>query len=106
MNYAPKWNGHLGAEYAFELVGRSAHVRGDWSYYGEYWSGLGQTGTRFPGYDLIDLSAGMSLDRLDVRLFANNVTGKYAVTSDISWPPNGVFLVRPRTFGIRLDARF
>lgn len=102
MNFTPKWNGHFGAEYRFPVAGYPSYVRGDYSYYGRYWGGLGNTGTVFDSYGLVDLSLGMRFDRIDLRLFADNLTDKYAITSDITFPPNGVFPLRPRTIGLRV----
>jgi iron complex outermembrane receptor protein len=106
MNYTPKWNGHFGAEYGVNFNGRRTYVRGDYSYYGAYSAGLGNTGNQFDSYGLFDLSLGMRFEQADLRLFADNVTNKYAVSSDIAFPSNGIFPVRPRTVGLRIGFSF
>lgn len=106
MNYTPMQNGHIGVEYRFEAGSYPANVRADYAYYGPYYTGLGKTGTRFDGYGLLDLSAGITVDRVDVRVFVKNAADKYAITSESGWPPNGIYLVAPRTWGVRLGASF
>lgn len=106
MNYTPKWNGHLGTEYSLNVNGRRTYLRADYSYYGEYWNGLGQTGSKFDSYGLIGLSLGANIGKFDLRVFADNVTNKYAITSDITFPSNGVFPVRPRTIGFSAGYTF
>lgn len=106
LNYAPKLNGRVGAEYRFESFGHDSFLRGDYSYYDEYYTGLGKTGTRFDSYGVLSVSAGMTFDRIDVRAFVDNVTGRYAITSDGGWPPNAIYPIRPRTIGVRLGYSF
>ncbi len=106
MNFTPKWNGHVGAEYRFEVAGHDTYLRGDYSYYDKFFTGLGGTGARFDAYGLLDVSVGINLDKIDVRAFAENVTGKYAIGSDSGWPANGIYPIRPRTIGLRLGYSF
>lgn len=106
LNFLPKWNGHVGAEYRFGLVGNDSYVRGDFSFYGPYWSGVGRTGQRFAGYGVLDLTAGITLDRVQLVAFVNNVTDTYAVTTSSSFPPNGIYPLRPRTLGVKATTSF
>ena len=69
-----------------------------------------------PSYDVIDLRAGVDFERFSVELFAKNVTDEYALVSFGGFPLtpqmtpgllNGAAAVlRPRTIGLVLSARF
>lgn len=109
MNNTPRWNGHVGAEYGVPVFSRVAFLRADFTYYGDYWTGLNKAGVMFDAYRLIDVSARMSVsDNLNLRLFANNVTDEdaYTVPFSTTGMSNAFIPLRPRTIGVRLDVSF
>jgi hypothetical protein len=106
MNFTPKWNGHMGVEYRFKMLARDGFLRGDFSYVDESFEGLGETGRKFDAFSFLNLSAGLAFNRLTLRVFADNVTGRYAISSVGDWPANGIYPIRPRTVGLNVSASF
>jgi outer membrane receptor protein involved in Fe transport len=106
LGFSPQWNGSAAAEYRFEVADHAANVRADYAYYGEWFTGNNKTGRKFDAYGILNMSAGIAFDRVDMRLFINNVTGKYAFTAENSFPVVSAFPIRPRTVGLSLGMSF
>jgi len=101
---SPRINGSIGLEYDFNLVGRNAFTRADLGYVGDYFRDLAQSAPRLGNYTTLGARAGVALGKLDVEVFAQNLTNKYALT----WADSqgGATVLRPRTVGIRLGYDF
>lgn len=114
LQQVPEWTGTASAEYHFALGGRDAFVRADYSYVGSSTSANNDAVNRRPrdAYSLVNLRAGLTLDAVEVSLFANNVTNEHANLSDL--PPLALELPgrprlitnRPTTVGIEARVRF
>lgn len=111
--YAPEWTANLGAEHTFQLGGNarivaSARVR----YQSEILTGLDFTPLQYQD-DYVSLSASVTWtsgdDRYYVAAFGNNLTDESVVANSFQ-PPFGSFVVGtlrpPRTYGLRMGARF
>jgi iron complex outermembrane recepter protein len=124
LPYAPEWASTLDVTYEWTAFGSPAHVGGAWRYVGEQSTGFpgiggilnGAEQIELPSYNILDLRAGIDFDTFSLALFAKNVTDERAVTQfggfgdtlpDAPGDPNGAaVLVRPRTVGVALTARF
>jgi outer membrane receptor protein involved in Fe transport len=125
LPYAPEWASTLDVSYEWTMFGDSAaHVGGAWRYVGEQSTGFPGAGgvlngaeqIELPSYNILDLRAGVDFQTFSLELFAKNVTDERAVTQfggfgdtlpDNVGDPNGAaVLVRPRTIGVSLTARF
>lgn len=103
----PEYVFSLGTEYAFPLFGRDAFARIDWSYVSEYYNNVRQTGQVLGGYHEVNLSAGMNLDKINVRVFINNATDSDAILwNDTEIGDGRVQRQRPRTIGLTVGYRF
>lgn len=102
---SPRVNGTIGLRYDFPLAGHDAFVRTDVGYVGEYYYDLLQSSPRLGDYTTIGFRTGLAFSNLNVELFGQNLTNKYAVT----WFNPGVGVgnvLRPRTIGLRLRYDF
>ncbi len=104
---SPRYNVTAGVQYRFAIADRPSSVRADYLKVGGFYNNLAGTGREIGNYDLINLRAGFELGRVDLEVFANNLTN----TADLTWI-DSVFgggdarasRLRPRTVG--LSARF
>jgi iron complex outermembrane recepter protein len=115
LPYSPEWASTLAVDYEWTVFGDAeAYIGGDVRYTGER-VGSFTTVTPFgqfsrvelPSYTLVDLRAGVDLNRFGVELFARNVTNDDSPTSfggAFASPQAGV--PRPRTIGVQVSARF
>ena len=122
LPYAPEWASTLDVTYEWTAFGdNTAHVGGAWRYVGEQSTGFPGVGgilfgaeqIELPSYNILDLRAGVEFDAFSLDVFARNVTDERAVTQfggfgqTLPDAPNGsAVLVRPRTIGVSLSARF
>lgn len=125
LPYSPEWASTLDANYEWSVFGNaSAYVGGTWRYVGEQSNGFpgvggflnGVSQQELPSYNILDLRTGIDFEAFSVSLFAKNVTDERAITEfggvgetlpDVALNPNGAaVLVRPRTVGVSLTARF
>lgn len=61
----------------------------------------------FDGYATLDLRAGIKVDRVEVDVFARNVTDTRGIESAITnFTPANITISRPRTVGIAVTARY
>lgn len=112
MNYTPEWNGMFSAEYTSEVVGRPVFLRGDYTYFGNYYTGTGERGAKVAGYGLANLNAGITFNQLDLQVQASNIFNSDSYTTIGASSASGGFpggyalRVRPRTVGLRLAYKF
>jgi outer membrane receptor protein involved in Fe transport len=109
LPFAPKVKLYGAAEYDFPIAGTgwSGRARADVSYNGLNYSNISDLPvTVNRAYTTVNLRAGVSRDRLDLTVFAENVGD---VRGELVALNNGTgesVLIRPRTIGVSLDKRF
>ena len=104
------YNVNLGLEYRFSLIDHNAFVRSDYTYVGEFYNNLAETGNAAGGYGLLNVKAGITIDQFDIDIFANNLTN----ANDFTWIESvygdlgskRAYRLRPRTFGLNVGYRF
>jgi iron complex outermembrane receptor protein len=107
MNFTPEVNGSLGFEYDFMLSGFDAFIRGDYLYFGEYYTKPGEGGKKLDAYGLVNLNAGLNVGAIDVSLSVKNLTNADEFTSLVGIaPPDFALRLRPRTIGITVGYQF
>lgn len=110
MNFTPKFSGNVGLEYTFPIAGRNAFLRGDYSYFGSYYSQPGERGLKADSYSIVNLRAGWAAtERTDVALYVDNLADSDAFTSILGpsgFPPGYGVRLRPRTVGVGLSHNF
>ena len=72
----PRWSGTLAGQYDFDLAGAEVFVRSDANYIGKSHGTLVTTDPDYtrPAYTVFGASAGVTFDRYEISLFANNLT--------------------------------
>ena len=107
VNFTPKINGSTNLEYDFQLAGRDAFVRADYTYFGNYFAQTGERGLKLPGYGLLGLSTGMTFGPADVQLRVTNLSNTDAFETLSGTPVLSTGTrVRPRTAGVFFNYRF
>jgi hypothetical protein len=119
LPYVPKLTSTLSANYEWPVSGDiSAFVGGDWTYVGKRYSDFAYfpalSHQRVPSYHTFDLQAGLHKDRYGLEVYAKNVGDERGITNyapqRVIVPglpsPSSVYLIRPRTVGVRLTADF
>jgi iron complex outermembrane recepter protein len=114
----PEWSASVTGDYSFTLPGgHPARVGAGWRYVDEQYTTVvqGPVNQAFllPSYDVLDLNADVTFNRLTVRLFAKNVTDERAFTggglivnaADLPVQLD-LGVLQPRTFGVSLDYTF
>ena len=105
------FNLSLGLEYGFVLAQHQSFARIDYSYIGEYYANIQETGQAAGGFGQLNLKAGMAFDQINVDIFINNVTN----ADEFTWVESflgGAFgtqrayQLRPRTLGLNLSYQF
>ncbi len=111
--YAPEWTVNLGGEHSFRLGNDARLVAGLRLYYqSEMLTGLDFTPLEYQD-DYVTLGASLTWNSPDTRYyvvaFGNNLTDETVVANSFQ-PPFGAFVVGtlrpPRTYGLRMGARF
>ena len=123
----PKFKGNFEARYNWTLGGFAAHAQAAYVYQTYSWEDLRTAERELLGkqkpFGLLDLSFGLSRNRLDYELFVNNVTDKRedlyrysecteAICAGTSLTslgyPGHVYTVpgQPRTIGFRIGQKF
>jgi outer membrane receptor protein involved in Fe transport len=127
LPYVSKWTGLIGVSYEWPVFGSAtAYLGANWNYIGErrtdFGSPFGQQ-LVLPGYDTTDVRLGVDFERWSIGLYGKNLTDERGVASlgqsaspggggiydpdTLSWALGSTFLViRPRTLGLMLSARF
>lgn len=110
LNFTPELNGNLGLEYGFSIAQRDAFVRGDYTYFGAYYTQTGHRGVRADAYGMFNLSSGVGItDSADVVINIDNVLNADDFTTVLgpgAFPPGYSVRLRPRTIGVGLTYRF
>lgn len=127
LPYVSQWTTLVGMSYEWPLSGTAtAYVGANWNYIGERRTDFGSSFGRqlvLPSYDTTDVRIGLDFERWSVGLYGKNITDERGVASlgqsasrdgggvydpdAFSWTLGSTFLViRPRTFGLMLSARF
>ena len=124
LPYTPEWSAAANVDYDWYLSDRAeAYVGASLRLVGDRAANFSTTflaaNGRQPeldGFETLDLRAGISFDNVSVELYAKNLTdseGRTSLSITPAYPaagefPNGAVgtgVIRPRTFGITLDAR-
>lgn len=121
---SPIWSSSLDIDYEWTAFNDSrAYVGGSWRYVGKRKSGFdptlldafGAPQIELPSYHTIDLRAGVDVESYSVELYVKNLADKrtpltfggYGGVPPSTPEPNGAASVlRPRTIGLTLTARF
>lgn len=112
------WTVTTTGEYDFNIFRRDAYLRGDYTYASRF-SRSGATDSGTVSYDymlqprpethLVNARIGVTLDSLDVSLFANNLFNSLpslGLTRSINQPVYTDYTFRPRTFGLTAAYRY
>ena len=117
LPWVPEWSLSLGADYEWSVLGGStAYVGGRVAYTDDRTAEFSNRDAnddirRADSYTTLDLRAGIDMGKWSVEIFGKNLTDKLGI-NDIVEPglfPNGAVglgVIRPRTIGIVLGARF
>lgn len=121
-----KWAASATASYEFPIFSDwSARMSGGYRYVGSRDSGFAPAPGdppytqpfffRSPSYNVVDLQASISNERITARIFAKNITDERAILSptfagepgaDLSRNVIEASVLQPRTIGVSLDVRF
>jgi outer membrane receptor protein involved in Fe transport len=111
LPFVPEWT--VGASGDYEWVtsgGSTAYVGGNVGYVDDRPSDVGADARTAESYTTVGLRAGMIFDRWSVEVYAKNLTddeGYTNISGEGAYPNAlGLALIRPRTFGLALAARF
>ena len=116
LPYVPLWSTNLSADYERPLFGDYSGFAGvTWHYtgprYADFQSGVGPN-QRLPGYDMVDLKAGLDSARYALTLYVKNAGNTIAYSTLEANSLNGgegaqvATVLTPRTIGIDLSAKF
>jgi outer membrane receptor protein involved in Fe transport len=104
---SPDYNINLGLEYEYELGGYASYVRGDYAYVSEYFNRVGEEGDKGGDYGQLNMSAGITLNKFNINLFAQNLTNEDTVTNvGTLFPDTRAYRLRPRTIGLNIGYQF
>ncbi|QSX36341.1 TonB-dependent receptor [Shewanella sedimentimangrovi] len=80
MTMVPDWNGYLALDQGFQMFGKQAYIRGDWTYYGEYKTHFNvRPEDVVPSYSYFNLSGRYEVsDNIKLSVHINNVFDKEA----------------------------
>ncbi|WP_116364822.1 TonB-dependent receptor [Parahaliea mediterranea] len=100
---SPEHNGYVGLHYDFLLAQYPAFLRADATYVGAF-----NTGATIPtesgDYVTVDLNAGITVDNVELKFYASNLTNEDDVT--VAFFLDRGWRLRPRTLGVQLAYRF
>jgi iron complex outermembrane receptor protein len=117
LPYSARWAGRVSADYEFSIVDAwSGEVGGDYNYvgqrYSDFTSDAGTPRISLPAYRTLNLHTGVLFGRYSLTLYAKNVADERGIISatpiTLSKSPDytGISVVRPRTIGVTLSAKF
>ncbi len=98
-------NGRLGIQQEFELAGKEAFIRADYSYLSDFRTSFNTTGLISGDYGTLGMRAGIQFDDLSVAIFGNNLTDESAFSQGFDQIFKG-YRIRPRTIGVEAKYRF
>lgn len=115
----PMFSANFATDYDFTITSEiEGFVGGNYQYEGarsgSFISGLtaGEERLRMPGYDVVNLHAGLSHGGLTVEAFIRNVGNSYGITRLLSennsgyGAPLSAAVIPPRTFGVSISDKF
>ena len=117
LSYVPEWAFGLDADYSWLVMGDStAYVGGTLSYTGERPASFGERDgngaiVELDAFTTVNIRAGIDTGRWTFEIYGQNLTneeGFNSISSD-GTAPNGLYglgLIRPRTIGLSVGARF
>ncbi|MDQ0462665.1 outer membrane receptor protein involved in Fe transport [Caulobacter ginsengisoli] len=123
LPYVPKWTASLGGDYEWSVGEATAFVGASWSYIGERFTDFSPRPSQFEqirlnSYSTVDLRAGLEQGPWSLEVYAKNVGDERGITAlgtnssaAAAATPGGAFgmtaaVIRPRTIGLSLSARF
>lgn len=119
LPYVPRWNVNLSANYDFLITSDvGGFVGGNFQYSSsivrDYVSGVPASYTRpiAPGYNVVNLHAGVNRGDLTIEAYAKNVGDSYGINrikgeaTPLYKAPFAVTVIPPRTFGLSITAEF
>lgn len=106
---SPKYTLNMGTQYEFDMFGRPAYVRADYAKVGGFYNNLKQVGLQAGNYGLLNIGAGITLDRIGFDLLVKNATN----SAELTWADTAftgsiarVYRLRPRTIGVNAHFSF
>jgi outer membrane receptor protein involved in Fe transport len=112
----PKWQYNIGAQYDFDVFTRPSYVRAEYQYSDVYQRGQAPGTAAFNAVTVkgrqtgfMTARAGVSLDKFDVSLFANNLLDSKSLlneTNGLASPLRTATTFRPREIGAQLSYHF
>lgn len=121
LSAVPKWSMSFSADYDWVLRNAwHAHAGANLRYVGREWDLFvrsrsldGYATTEFPSYSVLDLSGGVAMDRLTIKVFARNLfdtRGILGANPDDAYAGGPgqleTFIIQPRTIGVGFDYSF
>jgi len=117
LSYVPEWSFGIAADYEWAVRGDAmAYVGGNLGYTGERPAGLTERATdgsivELDSYTTLNLRGGLETGRWSFEVYAKNLTDETGVNSIVSTNTvaTGRYelgIIRPRTFGVSVGARF
>ena len=104
---SPEVTANLGLQYDFDLAGHGSYIAADYAYVDSFYNKVGETGVKTGGYSEVNMSAGMSVNSVDVELFVRNLTNEDALThADTTLADDRAYQLRPRTMGVNVSYNF
>ena len=106
------FNLSLGLEYGFDLAGREAFARLDYSYVGPYFSAIQPLpgDIEAGGYSELNIKTGINLNNFNIDLFINNLTDAdeftWIETTASTFGFTRAYRLRPRTVGLNVNYSF
>jgi outer membrane receptor protein involved in Fe transport len=114
IQQVPKWTANAGLDYRFEVGSVPTFVHADYAYIASSLSANNDARNPRvrPAYSLVNLRAGVDIDRVELTVFAENLFDEHANFSDV--PPQAIELPgrpriavnRPRTIGVDARVKF
>ncbi len=114
LDLTPKWSGALTVDYSKPLWGNwIGRIGGGYRYIGDRVGMFPRPGTpgqpvirdQFGNYQVVDLHAGLSIDKVSFQLFAKNLFDKRAYLNGTGLG-NYYTVIQPRTVGMSVDLRY
>ena len=99
-----KWNGTLGIEYSFYVVGYEAFIRSDYSYRSDHIVNAGQT-QKVDGYSKWNMRAGITVNQFDIEVYGKNLANNDDFTTVFAFGSLG-FRIPPRVVGLEMRYSF
>ncbi|MGX4675859.1 TonB-dependent receptor [SAR92 clade bacterium H246] len=104
---SPDYSFNFAIDYEFYAMDKPSYIRADYSYVGKFYNKVGEEGVEAGGYGQANLSAGVTLNDVDVEFFVNNLTDDDAITlASAIWPDTRAWRLRPRTAGFNVSYNF